>query len=454
MTTLDWVSELPPLLERLVDGEFTCEDWARLNEFLLQGDQPRRYYHRYMKVHAALEWRNGGQNEAEAAKRWIPSVTAQLPSLPASPQSAVDFQILPSAGMFGSAYHGGVGYFSSGWPVAYLVATVIFGIGVLIGSLVHVSLPAQVAKQSSVPSRVDAEPKTELVGQITGMVNCQWADRATEASNCARVPLGRKYALASGLMEITYDTGAKVILQGPVTYEMEANGGYLSVGKLTGKLDTERGGRGTGEESSLHPSSFILHPFVIRTPTAVVTDLGTEFGVEVNKQGVTTSHVFRGSVRLVVDTCDGKTREVAQVLHENESARVENRGSRNGGNRIVMLAPSAHPANFVRQISRQTVKVFDLVDVVAGGDGFSGRRAGASIPPTAESLSGIHRSRARRTGWSATESIIAWRDCRLSTAFLFPTAALVQYTRIPPVICFLGSKKQPTRRPATSGRAA
>ena len=38
-------------------------------------------------------------------------------------------------------------------------------------------------------------------------------------------------------MEITYDTGAKVILQGPVTYEVESNGGYLAVGKLTGKLE-------------------------------------------------------------------------------------------------------------------------------------------------------------------------------------------------------------------------
>ena len=51
------------------------------------------------------------------------------------------------------------------------------------------------------------------------------------------VALGDTFALASGLMEITYDTGAKVILQGPVTYEVEANGGYLAVGKLTGKLE-------------------------------------------------------------------------------------------------------------------------------------------------------------------------------------------------------------------------
>ena len=70
------------------------------------------------------------------------------------------------------------------------------------------------------------------------------------------VPLGRKYELASGLMEITYDTGAKVILQGPVTYEVESHGGYLSVGKLTGELEKKvEGGSGKSEEISL-----ILNP--------------------------------------------------------------------------------------------------------------------------------------------------------------------------------------------------
>ena len=59
------------------------------------------------------------------------------------------------------------------------------------------------------------------------------------------VALNDEFVLASGLMEITYDTGAKVILQGPVTYEVEANGGYLAVGKLTGKLE-KRGVRGRG----------------------------------------------------------------------------------------------------------------------------------------------------------------------------------------------------------------
>jgi hypothetical protein len=38
--------------------------------------------------------------------------------------------------------------------------------------------------------------------------------------------------------------------------------------------------------------------FAVRTPTAVVTDLGTEFGVEVSDMGETQSYVFRGSVQL------------------------------------------------------------------------------------------------------------------------------------------------------------
>ena len=65
------------------------------------------------------------------------------------------------------------GYFSSGWPVAYLVATVIFAIGALVGSLVHVSQPAQVAEQSaSLPSPLS--PLPSVVGRITDMVDCKW----------------------------------------------------------------------------------------------------------------------------------------------------------------------------------------------------------------------------------------------------------------------------------------
>ena len=282
---------------------------------------------------------------------------------------------------------GMVGFFSSGWPVAYLIATMIFGIGLLIGSLVHVSQPVLLARQSLLPGRVDAEPKTEVVGRITGMVDCKWAGTALDSPG---VPVGTKYELASGLMEITYDTGAKVLLQGPVTYEVEsATGGYLAVGRLTARVDKKGSGfSGQGSEisNSQDPRPKTQDPrpnplFSVRTPTATVTDLGTEFGVEVDKQGGTSSHVFRGSVKLQVAADKGETEATTHVLHENESARVErSSGKQSDGNCVILLGPSVKPAGFVREIPKRTARVLDLVDVVAGGDGFSGRR-GRGIDP-------------------------------------------------------------------------
>ena len=52
----------------------------------------------------------------------------------------------------------------------------------------------------------------------------------------------------------------------------------------------------------LSPLSPLPSPlFSVRTPTAIVTDLGTEFGVEVDKLGATQSHVFRGKIALRKD---------------------------------------------------------------------------------------------------------------------------------------------------------
>ena len=58
----------------------------------------------------------------------------------------------PVLGLLGGAWHGTVGYFSSGWPLAYLVATAIFGVGLLIGSRIYVSQPEQIAGNRRCPA--------------------------------------------------------------------------------------------------------------------------------------------------------------------------------------------------------------------------------------------------------------------------------------------------------------
>ena len=159
-----------------------------------------------------------------------------------------------------------------------------------------------------------------------------------------------------------------------MTYEVEANGGYLAVGKLTGKLEKKvasgqwpvvsdsiiRQSRHTRNHATTisNPQSPIPNPFVIRTPTATVTDLGTEFGVEVQSSGVTETQVFRGRGRAcALPAPNGK--ETSTVLRpEHGTARVEVGGDQTATVRYTAGKPSA----FVRQIpelKRIPIRVFN-----------------------------------------------------------------------------------------------
>ena len=148
-------------------------------------------------------------------------------------------------------------------------------------------------------------------------------------------------------------------------------------------------------QHSSNPQSLIPNPslspapcplFSVRTPTALVTDLGTEFGVEVSKSGQTTSHVYRGSVRLQAALPDGTAHGEARVLSANQSARVECGGKQDETTPVIVVGPSVKPAAFLRELPKRTVKTLDLVDVVAGGDGFSGKR-NRGIDPTTGRIS-------------------------------------------------------------------
>ena len=114
----------------------------------------------------------------------------------------------------------------------YLVATVLFAVAGMIGLTIRVSLslpaPAEVVGKSNSrgqqpPGATEADGtaagEKPLVARITGMADCRWGNPKTP-----RPPTSpwAGVALSSGLVEITYQSGAKVILQGPCTYEVDS----------------------------------------------------------------------------------------------------------------------------------------------------------------------------------------------------------------------------------------
>src|SRR5262249_20890693 len=128
-----------------------------------------------------------------------------------------------------------------------------------------------------------APPKT--VARLTLADGYRWLDGHDSPEPGERFAAGRTLHLASGLVEITFDVGVRVILQGPATFGIEsAKRARLTMGKLTAEI--------------LRPSA---RGFEILTPGAVLVDQGTEFGVEVAPGGGSRVHVFKGEVDVTLN---------------------------------------------------------------------------------------------------------------------------------------------------------
>ncbi len=383
--------ELDSVLDRVLDGIYADGDLRRLNEILRADVAACRRYVHYVELHGRLAWGDGVaatgvgaaavcaadelaydsvgtavelryrreqslEESASASSAPLPIVIQASPDLPA-PYSPL-----------------------GGFLFSYAVAAALVAIGLLVGWMYQVSESQQPVAQKSSPRSQPApaprEPEMQRVGRISGTFDCKWADASTAATDHAVVPLGRRYALASGLLEVSYDSGAKVILQGPCVYEVNsAAGGYLTLGRLTARVKgREERGEGREEQGkivadpqlatnglhsaiinqqstivtqqSLSPLSPVPSPlFSIRTPTAVVTDLGTEFAVEVDKSGASRAHVFLGTIEV---RAAGGGKPVS--LAANQSARVDL-----GKNRVVaIIHQSGWQRPFVQQMPRST----------------------------------------------------------------------------------------------------
>ncbi len=289
------MSDLGTTDDRLLDlTEAVCnksaseDDYTELDSILLADQASRSRYLDYCRLRVALKLELRARRVVKQTCQQI-SIESIAPVTSESNITAGETHATPYPTFLTTAYHGTISFFSQELPFSLLIAAVLTSFGLWVASMIYVSSPEKLAKDSVSPTRLSTNPTLNVVAKITGMVDCKWADLQTATINHANVPLGRKYALASGLMEITYNTGAKVILQGPVTYEVESrNGGFLPIGKLTGKVEVET-----------------AKGFTVHTPTATVTDLGTEFGIEVTPDKATVVYVIRGAVETRRDERTG-----------------------------------------------------------------------------------------------------------------------------------------------------
>lgn len=341
------LKKYPPIVDlvsELCNGGITANNFEELDHLLRTDDDSLQLYIEYLDLESELIL--SALQEGSDAETWRMKFEDGLvaddhdaqaecfPYIVISPHSSS-----PNRSFFGSVYHGAVGYFSQELPLSLLISTAVMAVAIMLAWGVKLPQYQQIAELSPQSPASSVEPENAFVGRITGLANCRWADQSAQHIVGAYISLGRKYELRSGVMEITYATGAKVILEGPCSYLVEsAAGGYLAQGKLTARV--EKRGEGGERSGGLAASAAGANPqaanpkspspspkspaplFAVRTPTAVVTDLGTEFGVYVDRFGSCWTYVYQGKVELRIPN-GGKEGDRVVQLEKNESAHIK-----------------------------------------------------------------------------------------------------------------------------------
>jgi len=148
-----------------------------------------------------------------------------------------------------------------------------------------------------------AAPRPTILARLTLDDEAEWADSSLKARNDGWLEAGR-LNLKSGLAEVTFGSGARVMLEGPVVFDIEqTNRGFLKRGQLTAEVPGPASG------------------FVINTPTLNVVDLGTRFGLRVKTGGESEIHVMQG----VVEVSRARGSSVPLVLTEGLAVAADKR---------------------------------------------------------------------------------------------------------------------------------
>jgi hypothetical protein len=141
------------------------------------------------------------------------------------------------------------------------------------------------------------------VAQVTGLSDCRWPSGELALKFGDQLAPGQQVKMSQGLMQLTFNSGAKVVLEGPADFvATKPTEATLSQGRIAAAVP------------------HFARGYTILTPTSEVVDLGTEFGVAVDDAGSSEVHVFNGDV---VARPRSKGVSDGELIHAREDQAVQ-----------------------------------------------------------------------------------------------------------------------------------
>lgn len=190
-------------------------------------------------------------------------------------------------------------------------------------------------------------PQGPAVGSLTGTYEAKWRGMHPRPGESVHVG---SYDLREGVAKLDLDQGTSLVLEAPCRVELKsAREVALRHGRLTAVVPPQDTG------------------FRVRTRTALVTDLGTEFGVIAQSDGSTEAHVLEGRIAVALDP-NTLSRSTSLVVEEGQATTIDAAG------RTIRGGLVARPDLFLLQLPAfgpppGPSERVNLADIVGGGNG-------------------------------------------------------------------------------------
>ena len=240
--------ELDALLSAMVDGNLRQEQQNRLGQLLEQYPEARDIYLAYFEIHTELSLTGGLCNVVQGR-----SPEPVLPRPATTP-------------------------FLSTRPVRGFLLGVAATVALFV-TIWFLALPR-------------SDPSTPVVARLLSTEDARWAFGPVYAGVGGEIAPG-EVRLKEGVVRIRMVSGAELVLRAPTTVDLiDTMTVRLEQGNLTVSVSDESEG------------------FRVLTPMTHLVDMGTEFGVEVEKSGTTEVHVFQGVV-VAKSTASGSVIPIA-----------------------------------------------------------------------------------------------------------------------------------------------
>jgi hypothetical protein len=345
--------ELWPLLDAVCDGELTPEQRSELDACLDKKLDLQEVYLDHIWLCTQVNAWSRGRRAGEAG---LARVAGRLRDSAAGWEATTDETAADGAADSPRVIHPSsfilhpFAWLSGSTVSSYTFALLVLGAGLLAAwawrapvsgrgdSAGLLSFPEQVAQQSPQPAAPRSKP--EVVAKITRMRGLKfgaWKHPDEAPADPSDVLAGCLYQMGPGAIEIVYNCGAKVVVEGPANYLVEsANSGALLLGSLRATVSQARVPR--------EPRALPTPLFVIHTRNAILEVRDAEVKVRSDASGETQTDVVSGRVTL---SLPGYTDGETQVVRAGGWIHVTGVAM---GERLVLCNPGEPPEVFARRL--------------------------------------------------------------------------------------------------------